>query len=119
MYRTSTTTHDNILGYHLSGTVTEAEVKEMQREMEALIQEKGKVRILIEIRDLSVPEPQAVWQDLKFTPQYVKDLERFALVGDARWQEWAPRLADVLTQGEARYFDNSQLEEAWDWIQQE
>jgi hypothetical protein len=73
------------------------------------------------VRDgrLSGADPSAVWQDLKFTPTYVKDLERFAVVVDKRWHEVVAELSDKLGFADAEFFEISQLDEAWDWIRDE
>lgn len=116
MYRRTGDNGGEVLGYRLSGRLTEGEVKEIQREMDAAIEEHGKVRVLCEMGDFSGADPSAVWQDLKFTPTYVKDLERFALVGDKRWHKVVTELSDKLGFADAEFFEVSQLEEAWDWI---
>jgi hypothetical protein len=119
MYRRTSDNGGDVLGYRLSGRLTEVEVKEIQREMDAAIEEHGKVRVLCEMGDFSGADPSAVWQDMKFTPTYVKDLERFALVGDKRWHKVVTELSDKLGFADAEFFEVSQLEEAWDWIRGE
>lgn len=116
MHRKLDHSTDRALGYHVSGTITRADVDGMQRELEEAIERHGKVRVLCEIGDLNVPEPSAMWEDLKFAPHYVKDVERFALVGDKTWHKWLSSLSDRLTHAETRYFPRSELTEAWAWI---
>jgi hypothetical protein len=118
MYRRSGESGGTVLGYRLGGRLTEAEIKEMQREMDAVIKEHSKVRVLCEMGDFSGAEPAAIWQDLKFTPRYVKDLERFALVGDKRWQKVVTDLSDKAGIADARFFELSEVDRAWDWIRQ-
>jgi hypothetical protein len=116
MYRKLNQSTETALGYHVSGTLTQAEIQEMQREMEAAIQTHGRIRVLIEIGDLDMPDPAAVLQDIQFAPHYLRDISRFAIVGNQRWQEWASRGANLLSQGEVRYFDSAQLPQAWSWV---
>lgn len=107
---------DGVIGYRLSGTLTDKEVKEIQREVESIADEHGRVRMLCEMGDFSRAEPAAIWQDLKFTPQYAENLEKFAVVGDKRWHEWVTKLADAAMPIESRYFEASELDQAWDWV---
>jgi hypothetical protein len=116
MYRRIGDTGGAVLGYRLSGRLTEEEVREIQREMDAAIEEHGSVRVLCEMGDFSGAEPGAVWQDLKFTSRYVRDMERFALVGDERWHKVLAELSDALGVAEAEFFELSRLDEAWDWL---
>lgn len=118
MYRTLAQSAGNVLGYHFSGKLTEAEVKEVYREIEAAVEKHGKVRLLVEMGDLSTPELQAAWEDLKRTPQWIKDLEKMALVGDDRWQRWATSLTDLISQGEAEFFRPDELDKAWYWVRE-
>jgi hypothetical protein len=119
MYRKLAERKENVLGYHISGTVTDDEIEEIHRDLQSTLRQWGKARLLMEFGELSVPAPSAIWEDLKLTPEYVKDVERYAIVGDRRWQELATRLVNTVTQGEARYFEDSDLEQAWNWIQEE
>jgi hypothetical protein len=116
MYRRFEQSTDRVLGYHVSGTIAKADVDSMQQEIKEAIERHGKVRILCEIGDLNVPEPSAMWEDLKFAPHYVKDVERFALVGDKAWHKWLSSLSDRLTHAETRYFTSAELGDAWAWI---
>ena len=48
--------------------------------------------------------------------EYLRDVERFAIVGHGRWQEWATRLTDLVPRGEARHFEAAELDHAWEWV---
>jgi len=118
MYRKLAQSEGNVLGYHCSGTITQPEVKEIHREIEQTLEEHGSVRLLMEIGDLSMPEPQAALEDLKLTPEYLTKVERFAIVGDARWQKWLAQFTNMVSQGSAKFFEADRLTEAWEWIGQ-
>ncbi len=116
MYRRFDDGNSQVLAYRLSGKVTDDEVEEIKRELSQVVDTRGKARLLVELGDLAAPEPSAVWEDLKATPTYVKDVERFAIVGDRRWHEWAAALSDKLTAADSEFFESARLDEAWDWI---
>jgi len=116
MYRSLSKSSGNVLGYRCSGRITEAEVREIHREIRETLDEHGKVRILVHIADLDLPTAKAVWEDLKLLPTYVSDVERYAIIGDARWHDWLAGLTDTFTRGEARHFHPDQIKEAWDWV---
>jgi hypothetical protein len=117
MYRTLPRSAGNVLGYHCSGRITEAEVKEIHREIRDTLDEHGSLRILLLITDLDLPEAKAVWEDLKLTSTYLTDVERYAIAGDARWQDWLTTLTSAITKGEARFFSADELDLAWAWIE--
>jgi hypothetical protein len=117
MYRLLPRSRGNILGYHFSGRFTKEEVAEIHQQVRDVLERQGSVRLLAEIANLRFPEARAIWEDLKLTSVYLKDVERYAVVGDATWHAWLTTLTGKLTRGEARYFKPEQLEEAWAWIE--
>ena len=48
--------------------------------------------------------------------RHYSDLDRIALVGDQRWEEWMVRLAKPFTKASVRYFDANTEEAAWLWL---
>jgi hypothetical protein len=116
MYRKLERSTGKALGYFIEGSMSKDEIDAMHREIEPSIRLYGKIRMLLQIGDLSIPEPGAVWKDLKLTPEYLSDVERYAVVGDKKWHEHAAGLTDFLAKGEARFFEHAQLDDAWNWI---
>ena len=66
------------------------------------------------------------WEDLAAakldyqlgTHQYRK-VQKAAFVGDKKIHKWMVRLIDPFTrQTEERYFDTSQLDQAWGWVKE-
>jgi hypothetical protein len=107
---------DNVLGYRCSGTVTTAEIRETHREIRRALDEHGKIRLLLHIADLELPEAKAVVEDFKLTSAYLGDVERYAIVSDAKWHEWMTSVVDLITRGDARHFEADELDRAWDWV---
>ena len=116
MYHALPQSTDNILGYRLSGTVTEQETRELHREIREALDEHGTVRFLLHLGDLGLPEARAVLEDLKLSGAYLRDVERYAIVGDAKWHAWMTGITDLVTRGDARHFGADELDLAWDWI---
>jgi hypothetical protein len=105
-----------VIAYDIDGKVTTEDVKALHDARREVIEERGAVRLLMDVRDLSGAGPRAVVEDLKLTPEYVKDVERYAVVGDARWQKWLTSAANTVTRGEARYFEPEEFDRAREWI---
>lgn len=118
MYVKLPESNGNVLGYHVAGTIRQEEMKEIHSEIENALRAHGKVRLLVEVGDISMPEMRAMIEDLKLTPEYVKDVERFALVGEGMWQEWMSALTNMIARGEARHFDMVEREHAWQWVRE-
>jgi hypothetical protein len=58
----------------------------------------------------------ALAEDLKLAP-YANDIERYAIVSDSTLIEWAQKkIGSSFIGGEVRHFEDSQYEEAWQWL---
>ncbi len=60
--------------------------------------------------------PGAAWQDTRLTMQYVKLLERCAVVSDIDWVEKSVKYFGGLSPAPVKVFRNDQWQEAVDWL---
>jgi hypothetical protein len=116
MIRRLDTGAPRVVAYAIDGTLTTDDIGTLHRDLRATIAEHGAARLIMDVGGVGGAEPLAVVKDLKLTPEYVNDVERYAIVGDARWQEWLTGATDLLTRGEARYFGADEHERAREWI---
>ncbi len=115
MYRRLPESSGDTLAYALEVELTEGDVEKLQAELSTAIDQHGRLRILVKADGLDDIEPSAVWQDLKMTPDYVRAIERFAIVGDQRWHQWLAKATDTFA--EARYFTPDEFARAWEWVE--
>ncbi len=107
---------ENVLGYEIKEELTEKEFETLSEEFKTVVAKHGKVRLLVRIPEMPGVELGALAKDLKLAP-YANDIERYAVVGDVAFAEWAETLGNALISGEAKYFEDSRYEEAWRWVQ--
>lgn len=107
----------NVIGVKASGKLRHEDYQVLVPRLEQAIQEHGKLRILFELEDCRGWNIRAAWDDLKFGLKHGGDFERCAVVGEKRWQKWMTQLSRPFFR--AKYFDKSQIEEAWKWVEQE
>jgi len=119
MYEPLDRSDGRVLGYEIRDRVTEAELQAMIDEMETVIEEEGSVRLLVHVPSFPSFELSALDDDLGFWFQHRRDLERYAVVGHSRLMEWASALGDRFTGVEIRYFEESEIGDAWDWLENE
>jgi hypothetical protein len=105
-----------VLAIRASGKLSKEDYERFVPEVERLIKEEGKIRLLFEMRDFHGWEAGALWQDIKFDLKHFADIERLAMVGDKKWEEWMAKFCRPFTSAEILYFDQSQVEEARQWI---
>ena len=107
-----------VVGFKLSGMLTDEDYQTLVPQLEKIIEETGALSMLMEFEDFHGWEPKAAWDDFKFAIKHGKDLERLAIVGDKAWEEWIAKLSKPFTTAEVKYYDTSQIEEAWEWLKE-
>lgn len=106
----------NVLGYEVKGKLTEKGFETLSEEFKAAVAEHGEVRLLVHMPEMPNMELGVLAEDLKLAP-YAKNIRRYAIVGDSAVMEVAEKVGDLLVGGEIKHFEDSQYEEAWNWVQ--
>jgi len=107
-----------IAAFKASGKLTDADYQQFIPRLEALIQEYGKISVLLELKDFHGWETKAAWDDFKLGLAHPQDFERIAIVGDKAWEHWIALLAKPFTHARVRYFALSDRNAALDWLRQ-
>lgn len=108
----------SVVGFRASGKLTNEDYKSFMPILEEVIEECGKVRMLWELVDFTGWELGAMWEDFKFATKHCRQVERLAMVGDKKWEEWMAKISAPFMEGEVRYFDRSELDAAWEWVRE-
>jgi len=106
----------SVYGFRVSGRVTRADYLEFLPVLDELIQEKGKISLLIEFRDFKGWDLDAAQEDYRFGMARQDNFERIAIVGNKAWQRWMTTLGSLFVSSEIRYFDQEQKDQAWEWL---
>lgn len=108
---------DSILGFTLSGKLHDEDYRHFVPTVDNAIQQHGKVRLLAHFVDFHGWDLHALWDDIKFSATHLNKLDRVALVGDQKWEEWMAKVCKPFTKAQVEYFDASHLDEAWKWLE--
>jgi hypothetical protein len=112
--------HGKYLELHISGRITRDDYGHFLPEVERLIQEHGKIRILLDMHDFHGWTTGALWEDLKFDVRHFRDIERVAMLGESAWEKGMSAFCKPFTTAAIRYFDRDQPgqpEAARAWLQ--
>lgn len=101
----------------MSGKLSAADYAKFTPEVERLIKQYGKIRILCHLHDFHGWELGALWEDIKFDVKHFGDIERLAMVGETKWQQGMASFCKPFTTAKIKYFDHTQLDEAKTWVQ--
>ena len=109
---------EKILGFKMSGKLHDADYKTFVPMVDAAIAKDGKVRLLAQFHDFHGWDAHALWDDIKFSTTHCTKIERIALVGDKTWEKWMACVCKPFTMAKIQYFDASQVDAAWKWLQE-
>jgi len=116
MYERLNRSHDNALAYRIREPLSKPEMQRMTTELEGAIAAHGKIRVLLDLKAFPYAGLGSLWEDLKFDIRYLRELERFALVGGNDIEEKAVTIFGKLSYTRCRCFADDQLEDAWEWL---
>jgi hypothetical protein len=119
MIETIETGSAKVVGWKLHGTLHDEDYQRFLPQVESILTSQGKVRLFVQFEDFQGWDLHAAWDDVKFGMRHYSDFERIAMVGDREWEKWMAALSKPFTGAKVRYFDRSQIEEAWHWLHEE
>jgi len=111
-------TRDSILAIRFTGKLTQADYDDvLLPRIGAAVKKFGRVRALIYMDDrFRGWDMQAAWANTKLDIQFRNSLDKVAVVGAPRWEEWCVRLAGLLVRGDLMTFPPEQMAAAWTWL---
>jgi len=108
----------SVVGFKMSGKLHDEDYKHFVPLVDAAIAEQGKVRMLAWFHDFHGWDAHALWDDTKFATTHCGKIQKIALVGESKWEEWMAKVCKPFTMAEIKYFDASQIDTAWKWLEE-
>ena len=118
MFRKMDESSGNIIGFLAIGNFEKADFETLSNEVQAVIDEHGSARLLIDLQQFISEETSAWGSDLKFSYTFGRKIEKLAVVGDMEWQEYFARVAAPFYAKEAEFFPTHGRESAWGWLKE-
>ena len=100
----------------MSGKLNSSDYDEVVPLMENKIKSCGRINLYCELEDVESINPGALWKNSKFNSSHFNDFEKVVMVGDKHWLDWMSRLTRPFTSAKVKYFDNSERDEALEWV---
>ena len=110
---------DKILAVKATEKLTDADYKEVWiPALEKLIHEFGKINVVLHLDDdFQGWEAKALWDDALFGVKHRKNFSRIAVVGGAKWMDWATKIGELLMEECAiKMFAMEDAQKAFDWV---
>jgi len=109
---------ESCIGLRISGRLTEEDLRRLRPFLEERAREHEALYVLLWMDDWEGwASLSALWEDLKTDLSINENVKRLAVVGEANWEQWMTKLTEPFAYGKVRYFNESELEEAWAWIE--
>jgi hypothetical protein len=109
-----------VIGFKATGEVTAEDVKNMEQQISFLIHSRPNhpIGILTDLSEMSEMDLAARWLEIRFLQTYTNHIARMAVVGAHPWERVKSLfvVASALLQAETLYFDETQMNQAWQWI---
>ena len=107
------------LGFKLTGKLHDADYKGFVPIVDAAVAAHGKVRLLAQFEDFHGWDLHALWDDTKFATTHCTKVEKIALVGEKKWEEWMAKVCTPFTLAKIQYFDIKEVDAAWQWLEEQ
>lgn len=107
-----------VVGYEINGKLTDEDYQVLIPQLEKIITEHGKLRLLMVIKNFKGWTLEAMWDDLKLGIRHHNDLERIAIVGEDDKQQWMATISKPFISAPVEYFHLGHAGEAWHWIRE-
>lgn len=117
MYKKLSRSNENVLGYEIKEVLTEDQLDQILTELEKTIADHGSVQLLVSMPSMPYPDLKALDDDLGFWLRHSENIDRYAIVGENPLLEWSSNIANRVTQPDIEYFEQADIDDAWDWIE--
>ena len=106
-----------LLEVRVSGKLVHEDYQHFVPEFDRLAEKHGKIRVLFDMVDFHGWEAAALWDDTKFYLRHNARIERLAMVGNKKWEEWMAVFCRPFTSAQIRYFDREEIDDARTWLE--
>jgi hypothetical protein len=111
--------HGKVLAVYVSDKLKKEDYEQFVPEVERLVRQNGKVRMLFVMENFHGWEAGALWEDTKFAVKHYADIERIAMIGENKWQHGMATFCKPFTKAQVRYFDHADATAARKWLENE
>ena len=117
---TFTKESENLIVVHIKGTFTFEDLKEVQSKGSDEIDRSGKVKMLILAEQFSGWGKEGDWGDLTFMYEHDAQIEKIAIVAEAKWKDQILMFVGAgRRQAAVEFFLDGREQDARNWLQRE
>lgn len=106
----------NIVGIHLSDTLTQEDLDELEAELQNKLENHTTARVFFEIDDVEGWEPEDAWEEMALDIRLVQDVDKVAVVGEEVWDPLMDKIDLLFPMSLIQTYEDDDREEALEWI---
>lgn len=110
---------NNIIGLHLSDTLTDDDYDDISSELKHQFEAHTTTRVLLEIEEVDGWESEEQWEDFALDVRYVQDLDKVAIVSDEVWEPLMNKIELLFPMSQIETYGSDEREDALEWIRGE
>ncbi|XYK81533.1 MAG: STAS/SEC14 domain-containing protein [Labrenzia sp.] len=121
MYEILPRTSGSVLGIKITNTLSNDEEKELLSKADDIVSAYGKVSFLVVLGEHAGVSYEAATADIKWIMTHMTNIARIAIVTDSMLLAVLVDLDATFAKMagiEEKHFDSSELDAAWDWIEE-
>ena len=106
-----------VLALHITGEVSDRETRRIVSAIRTHASHGRKARLILRMDHYaSFNSAESLYEDLRFCRQCEDLIERMAIIGDRSWKATWVALFGLFGGIETTYFDRSESQAAWQWL---
>ncbi len=106
-----------VYGMETEGVIDLEQFEALRPELEALIAKHGKINVLFHVKSMKGYGFKEFVADVKFAIKHWNDIGKVAIVSDKHWWAIGVKIDNLFTRWEERFFEPTELEQAWTWVE--
>ncbi len=109
----------NIVGFHLSDTLTEDDYETFTSHLRDQLESHTTTRALFEIEDVDGWEPEDKWEEFALDIRHAQDLDKVAVIGDDPWEPLLDKIELLFPMSQFQTYEDADREEGLEWLRGE
>ncbi len=112
----------NCLAFRVTDKVSAEQEQHWLDEIQKIIDQEGKVRIMVILEDAAHWGVKAGFADLKFAIKHIRHFQKLAIVSSSQVMNWLVSIDSyfaAIANIKEKHFSPEQQSLAWDWLQQD
>ncbi len=103
----------DLLKVHVMGEFTVSDFKELEDAVTGELKLTPKIKLLLDLKQMSGFTIDMAWEDIKFTREHAHDFQRIAIVSGDQWTTWMGWLNSAFTDAQMQIFSDETEASTW------